>query len=156
MLSEGARFPDFSLEDQSGETISLDSIRGRKAVIYFYPKDDTPGCTAEACELNERIPRFREARVLGVSPDDARSHRRFAEKFGLGFSLLADTDHALAEACGLWIEKSMYGKRYWGVDRATFVLDEEGTVVKAFPKVKPQGHAEEILAALAEPRLGTL
>lgn len=148
MLSEGAPFPDFALHDQNEETITLASLKGKRVVIYFYPKDDTPGCTTEACELNERMPRFEGVEVIGVSPDSAKSHKKFAAKFGLNFRLLADTDHALAEACGLWIEKSMYGRTYMGVDRATFVLDESGTVAKAFPKVKPQGHAEEILAAL--------
>ena len=148
MLSEGASFPEFALRDQNEETVSLASLKGGRVVVYFYPKDDTPGCTAEACELNERLDRLAGVPVFGVSPDSTKSHKRFAEKFGLSFRLLADTDHALAEACGLWIEKSMYGKKYWGVDRATFVLDENGLVLKAFPKVKPQGHAEEILAAL--------
>lgn len=148
MLSEGDLFPDFSLSDGDGQVVTRDSLRGRRAVVYFYPKDDTPGCTAEACELNERLPRFEGVRVYGVSPDAVKSHKKFAEKFGLGFPLLADEDHKLAEDCGLWVEKSMYGKKYWGVDRATFVLDADARVAKIFPKVKPQGHAEEILAAL--------
>ena len=148
MLDNGATFPPFSLSDQDGNIHSNESLCGRHAVIYFYPKDDTPGCTAEACELNERMERFANVPIFGVSPDSVKSHKEFAEKFGLDFPLLADTDHALAEACGLWIEKSMYGKKYWGVDRATFVLDADGKVLRAFPKVKPQGHAEEILAAL--------
>ena len=148
MLSEGDLFPDFSLPDGDGIIVTRDSLKGGRAVIYFYPKDDTPGCTAEACELNERLPRFAGVRVLGVSPDSPKSHKTFADKFGLGFPLLADEGHALAAACGLWVEKSMYGRTYWGVDRATFVLDADGKVAKAFPKVKPQGHAEEILAAL--------
>lgn len=148
MINEGDLFPDFSLSDQDGNVVTRDSLKGAKAVIYFYPKDDTPGCTTEACEFRDAMPKYRGAKVIGVSPDSAKSHRKFADKFSLPFPLLADEDHRLADALGLWVEKSMYGKTYMGVDRSTFVLDEEGKVIRAFRKVKPAGHAEEVLAAL--------
>lgn len=149
MLTEGQAFPDFSLSDQDGNTITQEDLKGSKSVIYFYPKDDTPGCTTEACGFRDRMQEVPGARVLGVSPDSAKSHRKFADKFGLKFTLLADTEHSLCEACGVWVEKSMYGKTYMGVERTTFLLDENGLITKVFAKVKPQGHAEEVLAALA-------
>jgi peroxiredoxin Q/BCP len=148
MIEEGNSFPDFSLPDQDGNLVSLADLKGGKAVIYFYPKDDTPGCTVEACEFRDAAPTIEGARILGVSPDGPKSHRKFVDKFGLNFTLLADADHTLSEAAGVWVEKSMYGKKYMGVDRVTFVLDESGVVTKVFAKVKPQGHAEEVLAAL--------
>ena len=147
-IEEGQPFPAFSLSDQHGQTITNETISGKPAVIYFYPKDDTPGCTTEACGFQEQLADFENATVLGVSPDDVKSHLKFATKFGLKFSLLADTEKALAEATGTWIEKSMYGKKYMGVDRVTFVLDGAGTVRKVFAKVKPAGHAAEVRAAL--------
>lgn len=148
MLEAGQSFPDFSLTDQNGETVTLDSLKGSKTIVYFYPKDDTPGCTVEACEFRDNLPKFRGAKVIGVSPDSAKSHTKFIGKFNLNFTLLADTDKALCEACGVWVEKSMYGKKYMGVERTTFLLDENGIVEKVWSKVKPQGHAEEVLAAL--------
>jgi peroxiredoxin Q/BCP len=148
MIEEGQPFPDFSLSDQDGNVVTGDDLKGRKTVVYFYPKDDTPGCTTEACNFRDALPTFGEARVIGVSPDSAKSHRKFVDKFNLNFTLLADTDHALSEALGIWVEKSMYGKKYMGVDRTTFVLDEAGIVRKVFRKVKPAEHADEVRAAL--------
>ena len=121
-------------------------------MLYFYPKDDTPGCTVEACELRDAFPRFSKSNavILGVSPDNVASHQKFKRKFELPFTLLADTDHAIAERYGVWVEKSMYGKQYMGVQRATFIIDAEGTVAKVFPKVKPEGHAAEVEAEIKQ------
>ena len=148
MLTEGQPFPDFSLPDQDGNTVSLKDLRGAPAVIYFYPKDDTSGCTAEACGFRDSIPSFGTARVIGVSPDAVKSHRKFVDKFALNFTLLADTEKTLSEACGVWVEKSMYGRTYMGVERTTFVLDKDGIVKKVFRKVKPNDHAAEVLRAI--------
>jgi peroxiredoxin Q/BCP len=148
MLNEGSPFPSFSLQNQDGSLITNSSLAGQKTVVYFYPKDDTSGCTVEACGFQEKLPTIPNAKVIGVSPDGVKSHRKFADKFSLSFDLLADTDHALAEACGVWVEKSMYGKKYMGIERTTFVIDENGIVTKVFTKVKPAGHAEEVIAAL--------
>jgi len=153
MINEGQPFPAFSLLDQDGKTVSNHDLKGNKVVIYFYPKDDTPGCTAEACEFQSSVSELKAAgregtRVVGVSPDSPKSHRKFADKFGLTFTLLADDQHALAEAAGVWAEKSMYGKRYMGVERTTFVLDEDGKVIKIYNKVKPAGHAADVLSAI--------
>jgi thioredoxin-dependent peroxiredoxin len=147
-IEEGQPFPSFSLSDQHGNLITNETLKGKKAVIYFYPKDDTPGCTTEACAFQEKLADFADATVLGVSPDDVKSHKKFADKFGLNFSLLADTEKSLSEATGTWVEKSMYGKKYMGVDRVTFLLDSEGIVRKVFPKVMPAGHSAEVRAAL--------
>ena len=149
MLQEGEPFPDFSLPDQDGKIVTNQDLKGTKTVIYFYPKDDTPGCTVEACNFRDLSPSYSGARVIGVSPDSPKSHTKFIGKFNLNFTLLADTDHKLAEACGVWVEKSMYGKSYMGVERSTFLIDETGTIVKIWRKVKPDGHAQEIAAALA-------
>ena len=148
MLNEGSPFPSFSLQNQDGNLITSTALAGQKAVVYFYPKDDTSGCTVEACGFQEKLPTIPNAKVIGVSPDGVKSHRKFADKFSLSFDLLADTDHALAEPCGVWVEKSMYGKKYMGIERTTFVIDENGIVTKVFTKVKPAGHAEEVIAAL--------
>jgi peroxiredoxin Q/BCP len=148
MLNEGSPFPSFSLQNQDGNLITNTALAGQKTVVYFYPKDDTSGCTVEACDFQEKLPTIRNAKVIGVSPDGVKSHRKFADKFSLSFDLLADTDHALAEACGVWVEKSMYGKKYMGIERTTFVINENGIVTKVFTKVKPAGHAEEVIAAL--------
>lgn len=123
-------------------------LLGAKAIVYFYPKDDTSGCTVEACEFRDSLPRFEGARVIGVSPDSPRSHQKFVAKFQLPFTLLADVDKTLAEACGVWVEKSMYGKKYMGVARTTFLVDERGIVERVWRQVKPQGHAAEVLGAL--------
>jgi peroxiredoxin Q/BCP len=147
----GQRAPEFALENQDGETVSLSDLRGRKVILYFYPKDDTAGCTAEACGIRDAFPRFeaRDAVVLGVSPDDVRSHKKFQQKYALPFTLLADPDHAVAEKYGVWGEKTMYGRTYWGVNRVTFLIDEDGRVERVYEKVTPREHAEELLQALA-------
>ncbi|MBW6456861.1 MAG: thioredoxin-dependent thiol peroxidase [Trueperaceae bacterium] len=152
MLEVGQIAPDFSLLDQEGQTRSLADARGRWVVVYFYPKDDTPGCTKEACAFRDDLPRFEglNAVVWGVSADDEKAHRKFAEKFALNFPLLVDPDKAVLEAYGAWVEKSMYGKSYMGVQRITYLIDPEGKVVQSWPKVKPEEHAEEVAAALAE------
>ena len=148
MLEPGERFPDFSLPDQDDEVVTLSDLKGAPAVIYFYPKDDTPGCTAEACDFQERLSDIPGARVLGVSPDSTARHRKFRAKFGLKFTLLADTKRELIEGAGLWVEKKLYGKPYMGVDRTTVLLDAEGVVKRVWRKVNPKGHADEVLAAL--------
>ncbi len=148
MIDVGSPFPEFSLSDQTGSTVSLDTLKGSKSVVYFYPKDDTSGCTVEACEFRDALPSISGVRVVGVSPDSAKSHAKFVDKYSLTFTLVADTEHALCEAAGVWAEKSMYGRKYMGVERTTFVLDENGIVTHVFRKVKPQGHADEVIAAL--------
>jgi peroxiredoxin Q/BCP len=150
MLTPGQQAPTFSLSSDTGDTVSLEDLRGRKVVLYFYPKDDTPGCTVEACEFRDSWSAVKKtgAALFGVSPDSIGSHQKFKKKFDLPFPLLADPDHRTAEAYGAWGEKSMYGKKYMGILRTTFVIDEKGTVAKVFEKVKPQGHAAEVLGAL--------
>ncbi len=149
----GQQAPAFSLPSDTGGTISLEALRGRPVVLFFYPKDDTPGCTTEACEFRDSWEAVQRAGavVLGVSPDGVDSHRRFREKFSLPYPLLADEDHAVAEAYGVWGEKSMYGKKYYGVLRTTFIIDAAGSVRRVFEKVKPAGHAAEVLEALSAP-----
>jgi len=149
-LEQNDKAPEFTLQDQDGRTVSLSDFRGRKVVLYFYPKDDTSGCTAQACDLRDNIGTFeaRDAVVLGVSPDPVDSHRKFADKYDLPFTLLADTDHAVAEAYGVWKEKSMYGKTYWGNERTTFVIDEDGRIAKVLPKVKPAEHVAQVLEVI--------
>ena len=150
MLGEGEPAPDFELPNEDGEPVSLASLRGTPVVLYFYPKDDTPGCTAQACGIRDVYGEFqrRGAVVLGVSRDDAESHRRFREKYGLPFSLLSDADHEVSEAYGVWGERKNYGKTYMGIKRSTFVIDREGNVAKALYGVKPDGHADLVLDAL--------
>jgi peroxiredoxin Q/BCP len=150
MLKPGDKAPPFSLSSDSGETVSLESLRGKKVVLYFYPKDDTSGCTVEACEFRDSWPRVRAAGavVLGVSPDDEASHQKFKRKHSLPFPLLVDRDHRVAERYGAWGEKSMYGRKYQGILRTTVLIDEQGRVSRLFAKVKPKGHAAEVLAAL--------
>jgi peroxiredoxin Q/BCP len=152
VLEAGQEAPDFTLPDQSGEGITLSDLRGQTVVLYFYPRADTPGCTAQACGVRDRRGDYRSAgaRVIGVSPDSVEAVRRFADKHGLDFTLLADEDHRVAEAYGTWVEKSMYGKKYWGVQRGTFIIDPEGTVAKVFPKVSPKTHDDVVLEALEE------
>ena len=147
----GTEAPDFTVRTDTDEELSLSSLRGKPVVLYFYPKDDTPGCTVQACGFRDNLPRFEgvEAVILGVSPDDPASHRKFREKFDLPFTLLSDTDHEVAERYGVWQEKSMFGKKYWGNARTTFVIDREGRIARVFEKVKPEGHAEEVAATLA-------
>ena len=150
MPSEGAKAPAISLKSGDGSTVKLSGFKGKYIVLYFYPKDDTPGCTIEAKEFQASANAFEKANavVVGVSPDSEKSHCKFAEKFGLGFTLLADEEHAAAEAYGVWVEKSMYGKKYMGVQRATFLIDPNGKIAKVWPKVKPEGHAKEVLEAI--------
>ena len=150
MLEAGAKAPRFTLPSDEGRTVSLDELKGKKVVLYFYPKDDTSGCTAQACEFRDNWKSVQAAGavVLGVSPDGVTSHGKFKAKYQLPFPLLADEDHALAEAYGAWGEKSMYGRKYHGILRTTFVIGADGRIVKVFQKVKPKGHAAEVLAAL--------
>lgn len=149
MIEEGQPFPDFNLNDQDGNPVSLASLKGQKTVLYFYPKDDTSGCTAEACEFRDLMPSIKGARIIGVSPDSEKSHRKFIGKYDLNFSLLADVDQTLAKACDIWVEKMMYGKKYMGIERTTYLLDQDGLVAKVWRKVSPVGHAAEVQAALA-------
>ena len=150
MIEEGTKAPEFELTSDEGETVSLEGLRGTPVVLYFYPRDDTPGCTAQACGIRDAWKDFQEAGavVLGVSPDGEASHATFKEKYGLPFPLLADTDHAVSEAYGVWGEKSMYGKTYMGVNRTTFVIGADGTVERVFEKVKPAEHADQVLDVL--------
>ena len=150
MVTENELAPDFTLQADDGELVTLSAFRGRKVVLYFYPKDDTPGCTTEACSFRDDYSQFlmKGAVVIGVSPDDAASHGKFRAKFGLPFYLLSDGDHKVASLYGAWGEKKLYGKSYEGIIRSTFVIGEDGKVVKAFPKVKPEGHAQEVLQYL--------
>jgi peroxiredoxin Q/BCP len=149
---EGGKAPSMELKSGTGKRVKLSDFEGKPVVVYFYPKDDTPGCTVEAKGFQAALPRFVKAgaEVLGVSPDGVDSHCKFAEKFGLEFTLLADEGHRIAEKYGVWVEKNMYGKKYWGVQRATFLIDRDGKVAKIWPKVKPEGHADEVLAAIHE------
>ncbi len=149
-LQENDLAPDFELPADDGSRVRLSELRGRRVIVYFYPRADTPGCTTEACEFGERTPRIEEkgAVVLGVSPDPVKDVKKFREKFELPFRLLADEDHAVSEAYGVWGEKSMFGKKYMGVERTTFLVDADGLVARIFRKVRPEGHAEEVLETL--------
>ncbi|HTB21223.1 MAG TPA: thioredoxin-dependent thiol peroxidase [bacterium] len=151
-LTIGQKAPDFDLPSSEGASQSLKALKGRTVVLYFYPKDDTPGCTVEACEFGTNHGSLKRAGavVLGVSPDGLESHAKFIAKFGLPFALLADEGHHTAEDYGVWVLKSMYGKEYMGVQRSTFLIDASGTIRRIWPKVKPEGHAAEVLAALKE------
>lgn len=152
MIQEGQPAPDFELCDQAGEPVALSSFRGRKVVVYFYPKAMTPGCTVQACGVRDHRDDYAalDAVVLGVSPDPVKAIKKFAEKEHLDFVLLADEDHAVAEAYGVWVQKSMYGKTYWGAQRSTFVIDEDGIVRKVIEKAKPATHDDEALSALRD------
>jgi peroxiredoxin Q/BCP len=150
MVEEGKPAPDFELKSDSGKRVKLSSLRGKPVVLYFYPKDDTPGCTTQACGIRDVYSDFRErgAVVLGVSPDDEASHVRFKEKYSLPFTLLADPDHVVADEYGVWKERNLYGKKSMGIERSTFVIDADGNVAKAMRRVKPDTHAADVLAAL--------
>ena len=147
---EGQKAPDFKLQASNGETVSLQSIKGKRVVIYFYPKDDTPGCTVEACGLRDNIKKIekKDAIVLGVSPDDVKSHNKFIDKFKLPFILLSDVDKKMCTDYGVWVEKSMYGKKYMGVARTTFIIGPDSKIEKVYEKVKPDVHTDEILEFL--------
>jgi thioredoxin-dependent peroxiredoxin len=150
MLQEGQPAPDFSLRDAAGDTVRLADLRGKKVILYFYPKDNTPGCTKEACGFRDQYRRFEDRGVviLGVSPDDEASHTEFASRYSLPFRLLADPGGQVASAYGVWKEKNNYGKTYMGVERSTFLIDEQGDLRKLYPKVQVDGHVDELLAAL--------
>jgi thioredoxin-dependent peroxiredoxin len=151
MVAEGELAPDFTLTGDSGEPVTLSSFRGKRVILYFYPKDDTPGCTAQACGIRDSYDDFeqRGAVVLGVSPDEESSHVKFKQKYGLPFTLLADPDHEVAEQYGVWGERKYMGKTYMGVERSTFLIDEDGRIAKVMRRVKPDTHAERVLEALA-------
>ena len=150
MLQEGDPAPDFQLQSDSGDTVKLSEFRGRPVVLYFYPKDDTPGCTTEACEFRDAYDVYRErgAEILGVSPDDVASHVKFKSKYQLPFTLLADPEHEVAERYGVWGERSFAGKKFMGINRSTFVIDKDGNVARAMLGIKPAGHADDVLEAL--------
>ena len=152
MLKEGNKAPDFTAIDQDGREVKLDDFAGKRVVLYFYPKDDTPGCTKEACSFRDADDVFNSKgiKVLGVSTDDEKSHQKFISKFQLPFDLLADIDKKIVNDYGVWGEKSMYGKKYMGTNRKTFLIDGDGTIVKIFEKVDVANHADEVLAAFGE------
>ena len=150
MVEVGKKAPAFSLENQDGASVKLSSFKGHPVVLYFYPRDDTPGCTQEACDFRDQYTALKKAGavLLGVSPDAGKSHTKFAAKYALPFPLLSDSDHRVAEAYGAWAEKSMYGRKYMGIIRSTFLIDTGGKVARVWPKVKVRGHADEVLEAL--------
>lgn len=149
-LQVGDRAPDFSMPTADGSDIWLSALRGKKVVLYFYPKDDTPGCTVEACSFRDNLPDFKgvNAEIIGVSRDDSASHQRFRDKFGLNFTLASDTTGKVTENYGVWTEKSMYGKTFMGIQRATFLIDESGKIAHIWPKVSVDGHSAEVMAAI--------
>jgi peroxiredoxin Q/BCP len=150
VLEEGSTAPDFELTSDTGESVRLSDLRGKPVVLYFYPKDDTPGCTTQACGLRDAYGELEQAGavVLGVSPDSEKSHVKFKQKYELPFTLLADTDHSVAELYGVWGEKKYMGRTYWGVERSTFVIDADGNVKRVMHRVKPDTHADDVLATL--------
>jgi thioredoxin-dependent peroxiredoxin len=150
MIDVGQPAPPFSAQADDGRTVTLESLRGRYVVLYFYPKDDTPGCTTEACELRDAFPSFdaSSATILGVSPDSVASHAKFKKKYSLPFTLLADTDRAIADAYGVWKKKALYGRTFLGIERSTFLIDPAGRIAHIWRKVKARGHAAQVAAAL--------
>ncbi len=149
MLKEGSKAPDFTATDHAGRKIKLSAYRGEKSVVlYFYPKDMTPGCTTEACDFRDQHKKFKNTVVLGVSIDSNERHQRFIDKYDLPFDLIADTDQKVVNKYGVWQEKSLYGKKFMGIVRSTFVIDKEGVIRKIFPKVKVKGHVDEVLAVI--------
>jgi peroxiredoxin Q/BCP len=152
MVKEGATAPAFKTTNTNGESVSLKDFRGQKVVLYFYPKDDTPGCTKEACSFRDGFSKFKKRgiNILGVSPDSEKSHQKFTAKYKLPFTLLADTDHSIADAYGVYGEKKFMGRTYMGIHRTTFLIDEKGKIRKVFEKVKPDDHADEVLGAFSE------
>lgn len=149
-LKVGQKAPAFSLKNSDGKTVKLSDFKGKKVVLYFYPRDMTPGCTTEACNFRDDYSALRKkgVEVIGVSADDVASHKKFADKYSLPFTLVSDPEHAMIEKYGAWAEKSMYGKKYWGVARITYLIDEEGKIAHVFPKVKPDTHSQEIIGIL--------
>jgi peroxiredoxin Q/BCP len=149
-VKTGDKAPDFTMPTDGGGSVTLSKLKGRKVVLYFYPKDDTSGCTAEACGFRDSFPNFRkiDAAVIGISRDSVAAHDKFKKKYELPFTLAADTDGKVTERYGVWVEKSMYGRKYMGIERATFLIDEKGVVRKEWHKVKVPGHVEEVLAAV--------
>jgi thioredoxin-dependent peroxiredoxin len=152
VLAEGDKAPAFTLPDQNGEKVKLSDLKGQTVVLYFYPKANTSGCTIQACGVRDRRADYEAAgaRVIGISPDEVKDVDKFAGKYDLDFTLLADADHAVAEKYGTWVEKSMYGRKYMGVQRATFIIDPKGKIAKVFPKVQPKKHDDLVLKALGE------
>jgi peroxiredoxin Q/BCP len=152
VLAEGDKAPAFALPEQNGEKVKLSDLKGQTVVLYFYPKADTSGCTTQACGVRDRRAEYEAAgaRVIGISPDEVEDVDKFAGKYDLDFTLLADADHAVAEKYGTWVEKSMYGRKYMGVQRATFIIDPKGKIARVFPKVQPKKHDELVLKALGE------
>ena len=150
VLKEGDPAPAIHVDDDQGKPVDLAGLKGKNVVLYFYPKADTPGCTREACEFRDSSKKFTKADtvIVGVSPDKSAAQSKFKDKFDLPFTLLADTDHKVAEAYGTWVEKSMYGRKYMGIERSTFVIGKDGKIRKIFRKVKPDGHAEQVFEAL--------
>lgn len=153
-MNEGERAPDFELPADEGSRVRLADLEGSRVVLFFYPKDDTPGCTTEACEFRDALPKISEAKavVLGISPDPVESHQKFRLKYDLNFPLLADEEQEVAKAYGVWKEKSMFGRKFWGVERTTFLIDGRGTIRKIWRRVRPKGHAEEVAKVLHQER----
>jgi peroxiredoxin Q/BCP len=149
-IAAGKKAPEFALLSDTGESVSLSSFKGKTVVLYFYPKDDTPGCTQEACDFRDLFPRFTRGKavILGISPDTPRKHANFKKKYELPFTLLSDKDHKVAELYGLWVEKLFWGRKYFGVERTTYIIGADGKIEKIFSKVNPEGHAAEVEAAL--------
>ncbi len=151
MLEVGGKAPDFTALDGAGDEVSLRDVKGKKVVLYFYPKDNTSGCTREACDFRDNMSRIARKKtiVIGISPDSVSSHERFSAKFDLPFTLVSDPAHEIAEAYGVWVEKSMYGRKYMGIERSTFLIDEKGKIARIFRKVKVAGHVDEVIEALS-------
>lgn len=151
MIKEGNKAPDFSATDQNGKKIKLNSFKGKKnVVLYFYPKDMTPGCTTEACDFRDHFKKFKSTEILGVSIDSPERHQKFIEKYDLPFTLISDVDQKVVNKYGVWQEKKLYGRKFMGIVRSTFIIDKSGVVRKIFPKVKVKGHIDEVMAALKE------
>jgi thioredoxin-dependent peroxiredoxin len=152
VLEPGDKAPDFALPDQNGDDVTLSDLRGQTVVLYFYPRSDTPGCTTQACGIRDRQAEYDAAgvRVIGISPDTVDAQAKFAAKYDLDFNLLADADHEVADAFGTWVEKTNYGKTYWGVQRATFIIDPEGRIAHVIPKASPKTHDDEVLSVVGQ------